>query len=367
MVREEIIDRIVCAKYMFENGTQILDRGAPYAAGMTVLTFQDSVEMTLRAIAEHIHAQIRENSAFHNILDEIDKVGVAQLTHRTALNQLNKARVGFKHMGLAPRDEDVRKFRRDLEGFFPNAVSSFLGVDFDRLSLASLIRHKRTRNWLEKAELELTNNSFYSSITCAAVAEAIHTRSNPRGQLDLNRNRTMNFRGTVRQLGTHRELHDLVAEIDKQLLNIYEEIDLVGSGTPYGDYLRFRDLSPVISLTMAGTLIIESRSDPENVTHEDALFCKSFALNTILKRQQSYRSKVTAPESSMIKYKTIKPSDVIVYPTKDGIPQEVIERVDTGCVLHGCQKDDGVSPYVAVDFQGDTAYAIRDALELIIE
>ena len=142
-VNKEIIDRLICAKYMFQHGNELLERGGPFSDGLTILLFQDSVEMCLRAIAEHHHCSIKDNIAFNQIIDEIDKTGKGVLTHRTALNQLNKARLNFKHFGLQTKHEDVVKFRRDLEAFFPAALSTFLDLSYDSISLIDLVEHYR--------------------------------------------------------------------------------------------------------------------------------------------------------------------------------------------------------------------------------
>src|SRR5690349_12858848 len=110
MVSQPILDRLVCAKYLFDHSTDVLFQAKPYSAGMAALNLQDAAEMVLRAIAEHLNVSVSDNSPFNKLIDDIDRKGVGTLSHRTALNQLNKARVGFKHVGLEPREPDVRKF-----------------------------------------------------------------------------------------------------------------------------------------------------------------------------------------------------------------------------------------------------------------
>jgi hypothetical protein len=60
------------------------------------------------------------------------------------LDQLNKARINFKYFGLEPKHENANKFRYDLEGFFPKALRSFSTIDFDSISLSSLIGQMQT-------------------------------------------------------------------------------------------------------------------------------------------------------------------------------------------------------------------------------
>lgn len=157
--------------------------------------------MLLRAISEHFHANIKDQAAFNQVLDEVEQAAELQLSHQTALNQLNRARVNFKRLGLAPRNEGARKFRNDLEGFFPSILNSARGIKFDELSLASLVKHTRSSNWLRNAERLLAKGDYEDSIQASAIAfaefrssyrtpsdisslEHVLSKSEPRGRSD---------------------------------------------------------------------------------------------------------------------------------------------------------------------------------------
>lgn len=366
MVREEIIDRLVCAKYIFESGIEVLDRGAPYAAGLAVLAFQDAVEMALRAIAEHIHAQIKENAPFNHILDEIEKVDHAKLTHRTALNQLNKARVNFKHLGLAPRDDDVRKFRRDLEGFFPNATEAFFSLDFSSLSLSSLIVHRRTRNWVKNAEDYLTEGDYDNCFAACALAVEVFQKNHQQGDEDAYRRR-MNLRVSGDSIEVARAIAGVAEEVQKQLDAIHQQLGLIGSGISYNDHKQFDDLTPAVMLTGDGRPhFTRRRSRP--ATLEDALFCTGFARNLILKLQKQYRRNKFAPQPGSRKFLTAKLTKMVVYPPKDGGDVEVIVDIPAGQELsaYGDRRYDKPG-HVAIFYQGDCAYVDSEAVKPIEE
>lgn len=137
----------------------------------------------LRVIAEHLDCSVKENCPFNQLINLIDSSGDRKLSHRSALNQLNRARVSFKHFGLEPKEDDVKKFRRDLEGFFPNATKLFLDVDFDSISLTNLIGHKRTENHLNEAERFIAEGNYKESICSSAKAFTIyHNRQSYSGR-----------------------------------------------------------------------------------------------------------------------------------------------------------------------------------------
>lgn len=363
MVREELIDRLVCAKYIFESGVETLERGAPYASGLAVLSFQDAVELLLRAIAEHIHAQLKENASFNQILDEIEKSYSGRLTHRSALNQLNKARVNFKHLGLAPRDEDTRKFRRDLEGFFPSATKAFFDLDFSSLSLSSLIAHRRTRNWTKQAEECLSAGEYDECVNACAVAVGVFQANCRRGDEDaLSRRLRPHVSGE--SLVLLQAVSGLVEEVQKQLDTIYYQLDLMGRGISYNDYLRFRDLAPAVTFTGDGRPHLGYGRSA--ATYEEALFCIGFARGLILKLQNQYRRNRFAPQPGERRFRTTKPSSIVAYPPKDGRQAEVIETIDCDVELSAFgNRSLDMSAYIAIHYQGDCAYIESSAVELI--
>jgi len=143
-IGKELLNRLICSKWIFQKGINVLDNGEPFSSGLAVLHFHDAVEMHLRVIAEKLHCSLKDNAAFNQIMDAIDTVEENKLPERIALNQLNRARINFKHFGLEPKHDDAMKFRYDLERFFPIASKLLLHIDFESMSLSSLIAHRRT-------------------------------------------------------------------------------------------------------------------------------------------------------------------------------------------------------------------------------
>lgn len=361
MVSQPLIDRLVCAKYLFDTNSEVLSHGKPYASGMAVLGLQDAAEMVLRVIAEYLHAPVKETTPFNQLMDDIDKQGKGTLSHRTALNQLNKARINFKHLGLEPREADVRKFRGDLVGFFSQACQSFLLLDFDKLSLTALVGHQRTRNWLQRAEGSLENERFGSCVTEAAVALRVFQGNWARGDHAVHDRRIR-----LRLGGDSRELTSLVREISdaiaKQFEMVHEKLDLVAQGVPYNDFQRFDDITPWVSLSMAGTFHVQRRSHREP-HYDDALFCLNFARDLILKVQSTYRSRRFAPAPSEERYRLIRTADLIVYPPSDGDNPEVVETAAEGKEFGGFGVAHDQKGYTALFFQEDCVYVASDAVE----
>jgi|GEM_PF-5037572 len=357
-VNKEILDRLICAKYMFQRGNELFERGGTFSEGLAVLLFQDAVEMCLRAIAEHHHCSIVEKTAFNQIIDEIDKAGKGVLTHRTALNQLNRARVNFKHFGLQTKHEDVVKFRRDLEAFFPAALSTFLDLSYDSISLIDLVEHCRTKNHLRAAEKFLETGDYRGSIQSSAIA------------FHLYRSYASNFRERNRldriPQKIEREFHDFLEAIKDSLNQQQEQIRLIMDGVNLGDYRRFLREIPIIHMSVAKTVEIVwfTRDQLSEPSQDSASFCLRFASDSILLMQQ-YRlppnTRIKLPER---RFYVLHDYDIIVWPSQE---PEIIRRAKAGEILQGYYENFDQTDYIAIVQDDDSAFVKREALKIVPE
>ncbi len=348
-LRKELIDRAICSKYIFHKGADILTRRGPFSSGLAIIHFQDAVEMVLRVIAEHLHCSLKDNVAFNQIIDEIDKVGDNKISHRIALNQLNKARINFKHFGLEPKYEDANKFRYDLEGFFPEVLKTFLNIDFDSISLSSLIGHRRTENFLNEAERLISDGKYHESISASAVAFTIF-----RTHYDKDPDRY--WRDPFRRFEVKDEKLQRWAEnIDEIIEDHHSQLNLIMVGVNLADYRRFKRYAPIVNLTIAGTFRIAyggfgERIDP---TNETALFCHRFVIDAILTMKANQLPPRFPIRESKREFRVTKKCSIIVYPSE---APEIIRYADAGEILLGRAKNDDKSNYVAIIQDGDEAY-----------
>lgn len=360
-----LYDRLLGAKYIFRQGVEFSEKGRPYSAGMAVLAFQDATEMVLRVVAEHLHAPIKENIAFNQLLDAIDGLGKGKLSHRSSLNQLNRARVNFKHFGLEPKPEDIKKFRGDLEGFFPNALSLFLGVEFHELSLVQLLRHRRSANWLHKAEQALVSDMLEEAARCSAVAfQLARRRFKPHHErLDLERSVRPPLGEVTSERSYPPTMTVLARKVEATVEGIREQLDILSDGTSLSDYTKFRRLTPEVRLSPVGTMWDNHgrRSEMAPLEAESALFCVTFAIDAILRMQDRYIAEPPRSRRSDSKYRAIAPTPLVVLPGPD---PEVIRTVTVGEHLDGRRTSYEQDGYIAVWDDGEQAYVEADAVAL---
>ncbi|MDY0221496.1 MAG: hypothetical protein RBR67_10200 [Desulfobacterium sp.] len=347
---KELLDRLVCAKYIFRKGIKILEKNESFASGIAVSHFQDSAEIILRVIIEYLHCSIKDNAPFNQIMDVIDNKDSRKLSHRSALNQLNKARVNFKHFGLEPKIEDAKKLKNDLEGFFPNSLSTFLNIDYNSISLTNLIRNTRIENFLNKAEECISDNNYGESVNNSAIAFGIYQSHflNVYNSLKLNSfNRS-----------DDRELQRWAQDIEKIVVEHQKQLDLIIHGINQREYIRFKQIIPPIHVMDSGNYSIINKLSNTSIesTRKNALFCLRFAIDAILLIKQNRLPSYYLKLKPKRRVKVLRKSPIIVYPTNTDDDNETIRFAEIDEILWALSEKFHRLEYISVIQDEEKAY-----------
>jgi hypothetical protein len=165
-----MIDQVLLAKRLFSIGASYSDAADPVSTGLAISLFQDSVELLVWCIAKNRSLQVNNKETFTSLLDKIEKDTHDALPHKAKLLELNQARVGFKHYGNLPATGESVKFRSYTLDFLTVACQRYLNVDFEKVSLASLIKSQKVREHVELAEARLAKGEASEAIREAAIA-----------------------------------------------------------------------------------------------------------------------------------------------------------------------------------------------------
>lgn len=368
MISRELTDKLVCAKYIFLQGKETLEKGTPYASGLALLAFQDSLEMVLRIIIEALQLPSSETAAFHTLVAEIEKK--VKITHKTALMQINKARVNFKHYGLEPNKKDVDKFENDLEAFFINILNDTLHIDFEKVSLAKLIKHQRTCNFLMVAENYLQSGDYKKSIESSAIAFELYWmffHRDHENEYDTDFIRNVSTLNGVRSLCEVESIVSVLKKLADNLTKNFKELsrerNIMAHGITLHEYRKFKYYSPDISISMVGLPHIGSYryGRGESFDYQTALFCYNFSLDSILKMQNGgffvYR-RTNFPNKF---YETTSISPILVYFEAE----EIIRNTEIGERFQAHYQKNMTDEYVAIVFDNDIAYIDKNSVKEI--
>ena len=159
---ESVIKKIQMAKLFYELASdcyRIIENIERVGAGIILL--QDSVELFLIAICEHVNVENRENLKFHEYFKEIKKkVPGKIIPFKDDMLKLNKQRVSVKHYGIRPYIDDCKTFHKNVYLFFKETSKSHLKIDFDSISLVNLLSEKKLNTIMKQAEVDLKGLNY---------------------------------------------------------------------------------------------------------------------------------------------------------------------------------------------------------------
>ena len=364
-IKKSLIDRLICAKYLFLKGIKELSRGGHFSASFALLNFQDSAEMILRIIAEQIECHITKKEGFDSILNKINEKSGKELPHRTVLNQLNESRINFKHYGNEPIKNDVLKFSKDLEVFFPKVLRLFLDIDFNSISLADLIEHKRTENYIKKAEQFIDNKDYENAIFQTAMAFEIFYKHHTEYTKDFSSFHKYNYLNFNDHNENHEKIEDWGKKIEEKIIDQQSQLNIIINGINLADYRKYRSYIPE-----SMNLIIDVKHSNETI-EKIASFCYSFVIDAIfLMKEHKFVPSYPIQKHNTIKVKVIEKCDILV----DGFEKsEIIREAVVGEILNTFWQNDleaifypnNKRDFIEINQDSDKAYVKKDFVEII--
>ena len=363
MNKTELIRRLSLPRFLLRKARIVLHHSDPYSDGLVTSLFQDSVEAFLYILGEHGGVSLASREFFDTLIDKVSKKFMPVSEHKAAATRLNKARVNFKHYGQNVIHEEAIAFAANAEALLNDVCRECLDLDFKSVSLVSAVGHRRTENWLHKAENFAGNGSYQKSLECAAKAFVIYSTAMLGGQFP-SRESTMrqpNFSGVDRQLG--RTLTDFTSWVIGNLGQVHTNVSFITLGVNPLLYRRFDALTPNVYYTITKTVDCSwgpgSSSSPSK---EDAEFCINFVVEAAFQIRDSHLPDSPdlhsgkAPQNVIVE----RECDVIVYPGEN--PPEVIRKALAGEKLEVVSSVYENSEYVAVLQDGEPAYLSRNCV-----
>jgi hypothetical protein len=139
---------------------------------MAISLFQDSVEMFVWILIKEQSIAVKEGASFVSNLDTISK-SEYKLPYIAKMHDLNKARIGFKHYGNLPAEEEAKRFHGYVEEFLRLSFLKFFDIDFDNISLADLIVDDQIRDKIKSAESLILEGNPDKAMDEIAIARSM--------------------------------------------------------------------------------------------------------------------------------------------------------------------------------------------------
>ena len=160
--------RLTIVKYLHTQALEQESNGGPLAA-LALLPLHDAVELFLQVAAETHHLTLRKSVDFIEYWIEFSNAD-RPLRCQQQMRRFNNARVEVKHRGTLPSQPDVEGFRATVTNFLVETTPELFGIDFNSISLSSLVQSDHVRSALQAAETAAEAGEFGEALEQAAKA-----------------------------------------------------------------------------------------------------------------------------------------------------------------------------------------------------
>ncbi len=169
---QTIRTRLAFIRYLFRRALEQSRQPYPGQA-VSVLTFHDAVELFLHLAFEHAGLTGKTDVKFLEYWGRLaDASPPLNLSGKTSMDKLNRARVSLKHYGMPPSPGDVEGFRGSVTSFFEDNCTRVFGVDFERVSMVDLVRSDQVRPHLAATEDAIATGDGVRAMNELALAFA---------------------------------------------------------------------------------------------------------------------------------------------------------------------------------------------------
>jgi hypothetical protein len=256
-----------------------------------VLDLHDAVELFVQLLAEHVGATVAKKADFLEYWPAIKQRLRTDLPMQAAMKRLNQARVGLKHSGIRPSNDEIDDLAEKTVAFFDESCRLVFDVPLEALSSVVLIGYEPIASRLRRAEdLAARGDTVGAAQLCALAFDEV---------MDLFRSKTSDAsrRSPFPNLSemTHfwaarlgfnwskqnRELARHLEQIGGAFADIEPVLLMLAWGVEYRQFARFKNVTPFVNGMMDGSRIIGTpRTAP---SERDIMFAADFVTQAALR------------------------------------------------------------------------------------
>jgi len=256
----------------------------------SILSIHDSIEMYLRLLAENLNI----NSDKFKFMEYWDTIPT--LSYKESMRSLNAIRVSIKHKGILPSMSDIEICRVNATSFFKENTKQHFGIEFNDISLFSLVKYVDVKYYLEKSQVGLDGNNMEECIENVAIAFDILTSTYENTKTNIYQNSPFYFENELRLLSLisinewqdkvgRQKLSEFANKVKNSFERIQKSVKIMSFGIDYKKFVKFKLLTPTVSKRPDGRYITHV-SERKKWTKMNCQYCIDFVLESTLKLQE---------------------------------------------------------------------------------
>ncbi len=247
--------------------------------------FHDSIDFFLQLASTFLNTTVRSGASFMEYWDPINqKLGKDQLSQKTAMNRLNKARANLKHQGLLLTKTDIESFRINSKDFFEDNTLLVFKIIFNELSFLDLVENSNVKQKLINAQDALDSGEFKKSLEGVGAAYNQLIEDYEKSKEIMPSRSIFDIGGEIRQAGRVIPSDEGIAELVRVMRQFQQDLKPLLFKFDYRKYSKFKYFTPDI-FTLGGKPIWR-HEDKRTFTLEGAEFCIDFVIECALQLQE---------------------------------------------------------------------------------
>jgi len=255
---QQVLNRIAIGNFLISSTSSLTPNADPLSVAQSILLAHDASELVLAGLAASIGTTFNDRHKtflmdYVNAIEEKKKLGI-----KLFFNELNEARIAFKHLGIPPNTNHfydcVVKTRRHLD----EACRACLGQSLEEVGLEALIEDGDARELYSQSKTLSRQGSFKESLELLALAFRQALNTTP-----------FAYVVSVGKPETEAALH------------------LLGCGVDPSMFMSLQEFLPSVELSDAIKWDTRDRGHPANWTRENVDYCLAAVLKIILQIQHA--------------------------------------------------------------------------------
>lgn len=291
MASDVEIQRLALIKYMFNTALDQSNQPEPLC-GLSILTFHDCIELFLVFAYEKLTGKSFKEIGFLKYWDPISKELGRPLSGREEMGRLNESRISLKHKGTLPSTLDIEGYRSACMNFFKENTNPIFGIDFESISLISLVKYPDVQSKLQAAEKLKSEGNLQGAINEIGIAfklmidDYMKRKTTNSGQSPFFFGESMRYQIGNSPIMKDKDLNRFVEKTMLSIDSIQESLKILSLGMDFRRYVKFDYITPFVTQVLSGKYVIDIDPRQNPPTIEDCEFCLNFVIDSALKLQE---------------------------------------------------------------------------------
>lgn len=296
---QSVIRKVQMAKLLYDLGADCFRiRENPEKVGAGIILLQDSVELFLIAVCEHLEVPLDVNISFDKYFVKLKDKTNDEVPLKGEMVKLNRQRVNVKHHGILPNIEDCKNFGTNVKTFFGELATRYLNTDIDSITLIDLLNDDKRKELLKQAETCLKSGNYSEcQINCRKALyltfeERFDVRAFEKG-VETADFLKVAFCEAPEYAKDEEYIRKHVMEPTDYIIIDYDKLerDLLSSGIPPADFWNVRRYTPeMYYYEDKGKWVIKEEFVEDLYNEEKAEYCFRNTVEILLLKQRHKES-----------------------------------------------------------------------------